>query len=109
VIRLLGMPGTTATVSLPRQGRRFNRATLDGRDVSGLLKGRSVKVAFGGKKLHRPWHRKLSSMERGPVRGNLLCRRQQRPGDTIQIPFRADGHPAGQKGTPGLLQSEAAR
>jgi len=62
VIKLLGMPGTTATVSLPAQQRTFTRATLDGRSVSGLLKGKTMDVAFPGKKLTRPWHRKLGSL-----------------------------------------------
>lgn len=62
VLQLLGMPGTTAGVSLPRQPRPFTRAVLDGRPVSDLLQGKTVHVAFGGKKLTRPWHRKLSSL-----------------------------------------------
>jgi len=62
VLKLLGMPGTTAAVSLPRQPRAFARATLDGRSASSLLKGKAIKVAFPGKKLARPWHRKLSSL-----------------------------------------------
>ncbi len=62
VLKLLGMPGTTATVSLPSQPRTFTRAALDGQSAAGLLKGKGVEVAFGGKKLARPWHRKLSSL-----------------------------------------------
>lgn len=62
VLKLLGMPGTTATVSLPRQPRRFTRATLGGRSASALLKDQDLRVAFPGKKLTRPWHRKLSSL-----------------------------------------------
>lgn len=62
VLKLLGMPGTTARVSLPRQPRRFTRATLDGHSAAGLLKGSGMDIAFGGKKLARPWHRKLSSL-----------------------------------------------
>jgi len=62
VLKLLGMPGTTATVFLPRQPRTFTRATLDGYSVAGLLKGKGMEVAFPGKRLARPWHRKLSSL-----------------------------------------------
>jgi len=62
VLKLLGMPGTTAAVSLPRQPRTFTRATLDGHSAAGLLKGRGMDVAFPGKRLTRPWHRKLSSL-----------------------------------------------
>ncbi|NIS54379.1 MAG: hypothetical protein GWN67_03420 [Phycisphaerae bacterium] len=62
VLKLLGMPGTTAVISLPKQPREFNVATLEGKLVAGLLKGKSVKVAFGGKKMAQPWHRKLSAL-----------------------------------------------
>ncbi|MCD6394708.1 MAG: hypothetical protein J7M40_14545 [Planctomycetes bacterium] len=62
VIKLMGMPGTTATVSLPRQPRTFSKATLDGHLAAGLLKGKSIDVAFGGKKLAGPWHRKLNTL-----------------------------------------------
>jgi len=62
VIKLLGMPGRIATISLPRQPRTFTRAKLDGQSVPDLLKGKTIQVAFGGKKLTRPWHRKLASL-----------------------------------------------
>ena len=62
VIKLLGMPGTTATVSLPQQPRAFTKATLDDHDAAELLEGKAVEVAFPGKKLSSPWHRKLSDL-----------------------------------------------
>ena len=62
VLKLMGMPGTTATVSLPRQPRTFTKATLAGHSATGLLKGKSMDITFGGKKLTKPWHRKLSSL-----------------------------------------------
>jgi len=62
VLKLLGMPGTTAKVSLPRQPRTFSKATLGGRSAVSLLKGRAMDVAFPGKKPARAWHRKLSSL-----------------------------------------------
>ncbi len=61
-IDLLGVPGTTATVSLPRLPRQFSRASLDGKPVAKLLQGGSVEVAFPGEKLTKPWHRKLSDL-----------------------------------------------
>ena len=67
VIKLLGMPGMTSTVSLPRQPRRFTRATLDGHSAAALLKGRDMEITFPGKKLTRPWHRKLCSLTRSAV------------------------------------------
>ena len=62
VLKLLGMPGTTATVSLPRQPRTFTRATIDNHSAIGLPKGKSMNITFGGKQLTRPWHRKLNSL-----------------------------------------------
>ncbi|KPK78043.1 MAG: hypothetical protein AMJ79_01180 [Phycisphaerae bacterium SM23_30] len=62
VLKLMGMPGTTASVTLPGQPRAFTRATLDGQSAANLLKGSSMNISFPGKKLARPWHRKLSSL-----------------------------------------------
>jgi len=62
VIKLMGMPGTTAKVSIPRKPRKFSRAVLDGQLAPGLLKRKGMEIAFGGKKLTQPWHRKLSSL-----------------------------------------------
>jgi hypothetical protein len=62
VIKLMGMPGTTATVSLPRQPRTFSQARLDGQSAPDLLKGKAMQVAFAGKKLAQPWHRKLAGL-----------------------------------------------
>ncbi len=66
-MRLLGMPGTTATISLPHQTRTFKRAVLDGRSVGELLEGKTVRIKFEGEKLTLPWHRKLSSLSFSPV------------------------------------------
>ncbi len=62
ILKLLGMPGTKATVALPRQPRTFTRATLDGHSAAGLLKGQRMGVSFSGKRLARPWHRKLNTL-----------------------------------------------
>jgi len=67
VLKIMGMPGTTASISLPRQPRRFTRARLDGKPVPGLLAGKTIEVSFPGKKLAKPWHRKLSSLRPVPV------------------------------------------
>lgn len=55
-LKLLGMPGTTAQVKLVSP-RRFSHSTIDG-----LAAGRIVSVEFPGKKLRRPWHRKLGDL-----------------------------------------------
>ena len=62
VIKLLGMPGTTAKIVLPRQPRSFTKARLDGRDAADFLRGEPIEVSFPGKKLPSPWHRKLSDL-----------------------------------------------
>jgi hypothetical protein len=59
-VRLSGMPGTKATISLPAQSRKFSAASLDGKDVSALAKGTNIEVEFGGTALKQPWHRKLA-------------------------------------------------
>jgi len=63
IIRLLGMPGTKATVKLAPTDRTFAKASLDGRSAAGLLKGKSVEVAFAGKVLKERWHRKLGELK----------------------------------------------
>ncbi|MFM2170791.1 MAG: hypothetical protein RI957_1020 [Verrucomicrobiota bacterium] len=59
-VRLAGMPGSRATVSLPASARKFSAATLDGKDVSFLLHGSSIDLRFDGDALQQPWHRKLA-------------------------------------------------
>ena len=61
-VRLLGMPGTTATVSLPTQSRKFSAASLDGKDTKDLLTGKSITVKFEGTPLKQPWHQKLAEL-----------------------------------------------
>jgi len=63
IIKLLGMPGTTARISLPDQPRKFTKAMLDGKPVSKLLEGGSMDVSFPGRKLTKPSHRKLGDLK----------------------------------------------
>ena len=62
VIKLLGMPGTTARITLPRQPRKFTKAQLDGHDAAELLRSKTIEVAFPGKELSTACHRKLSDL-----------------------------------------------
>lgn len=62
LIKLLGMPGTTATIQVPAQPRIFTKATLDGKPAAELLQGKSKKISFPGKALKQPWHRKLNDL-----------------------------------------------
>jgi hypothetical protein len=63
IIKLLGMPGTKATVKLAPTDRKFASASLDGKGMPELLKGKSVEVTFGGTAIKGPWHRKLGEMK----------------------------------------------
>lgn len=62
IIKLMGMPGTTATVALPRQPRAFTKATLDGKSATSLFKSSGLQVSFPGKKLTQSWHRKIATL-----------------------------------------------
>lgn len=62
-IRLLGFPGTTASVTLPRQPRAWRKATLDGQPVPQLTEGKALSVSFPGAKLTKPWHRQLGELK----------------------------------------------
>jgi hypothetical protein len=61
-VRLLGLPGTTAKVSIPAQQRKFSKAALDGTDANDLLAGKEITVTFEGKPLTQPWHQKISEL-----------------------------------------------
>jgi len=67
IIKLLGMPGATGGVTLPAQPRKFTKATLDGKSADALLLGGTVEVSFPGKRLTKPWHRKLADLEKCDV------------------------------------------
>jgi len=67
IIKVLGYPGSKEKISLPEGNRSYSRATLDGKDVSGLVKGKTVNVRFPGKALKQPWHRKLGDLRPCPV------------------------------------------
>lgn len=62
IVRLLGMPGTTANVSVLPGGRKFSSASLDGKQSSELANGGAVTVKFEGSPLAGPWHRKLADL-----------------------------------------------
>jgi len=63
VLRLLGMPGTEARISLPNLGTDYAQALLDGRKEDALLAGETLIVRFPGEKVTRPVHRRLSAMQ----------------------------------------------
>ncbi len=67
VMQVMGMPGDTLAIQLDAGGRRFQRATLDGERFDDLAFGDTVDVAFGGRPLSQPWHRRLGEPGRVQV------------------------------------------
>ena len=63
IVKLLGLPGTEASITLSSGGREFTKATLDGEEVDGILEGKPLSVKFDGIPLQKPWHRKLGDLE----------------------------------------------
>lgn len=61
-LRLLGMPGSKATISLPK-GTKYKQAFVDGKQVPALAQGKSVKLTFEGARLQLPYHRQLTQVE----------------------------------------------
>lgn len=64
-IRLLGMPGTTATICLPK-GLSLKHAWLEGKEVTDAIRN-GLPVAFDGTALHQPLHRNLGKPTSCPV------------------------------------------
>ncbi|MDR3245299.1 MAG: hypothetical protein LBT50_02575 [Prevotellaceae bacterium] len=62
-IRLLGLPGTSAEIKLPK-GTNAKKITIDGQDFPLLAAGKSVKIQFDGVPLKHPYHRKLVDLSR---------------------------------------------
>lgn len=104
-LKLLGLPGTTARITLPRHSRAWRSATLDGEPLPQLLAGKAVSISFPGTKLTRPWHRRLVDLEAGKVPDDaealyeatcfaadnnaLEMRTRERSGETAIAPVRA--------------------
>jgi hypothetical protein len=67
IVKLLGMPGTSASISLAAGERKFRAATIDGKPADALLTGSAMNIEFPGPALGQPWHRRLGRMEPGAV------------------------------------------
>ena len=65
-IEILGMPGTTSTISL-MNARQYKSAQLDGRKVPALARGNDIQVTFPGVTLNEKVHRKLGEFDEIPV------------------------------------------
>jgi len=66
-IDLLAMPGERASIRVRDGGREYRRAMLDGREVTPLVAGRSIIVAFPGRPPAQPYHRFLGRLNRCEV------------------------------------------
>jgi hypothetical protein len=67
LIKLLGYPGERCEIRLTGKYPSPKTARLDGNNAAELLRGKSLKIQFGGEKLTRPYHRKIASMASCPV------------------------------------------
>lgn len=61
-IEILGMPGTEKSIRISGNHAGYKTATIDGKNASELLNGKTLKVNFGGKLLKENYHRKLADM-----------------------------------------------
>ncbi len=66
-IKLLGMPGTSKKIKLSANMDNYLNASLNGKEIPGLLKGKNIKIEFPRKKLKEKYHRFLSDMTLCPV------------------------------------------
>jgi len=61
-IKLLGLPGETGRNSLISGDRKFTSARIDGRNLTGLVKGKPEDIFFAGTPLNEKYHRKLGDL-----------------------------------------------
>ncbi len=66
-INLLAFPGEKKKIIVKGIGTGFKQASLDGKPMAELLKGKSVEIAFKGTPLKEKYHRKLGDMTSIPV------------------------------------------
>lgn len=63
IVELQADPGSRTSISLSSGKNSFKKATLDGKDVTGLIKGKTLEVSFAGNPRKDPWHRKLGDLK----------------------------------------------
>lgn len=66
-INLLSFPGESKRIVLKGMENKFMAASLDGKPINELLKGKSVEIVFPGTPLKEKYHRKLGDMVTVPV------------------------------------------
>lgn len=63
LIKLKGMPGTSAHIKLAPGGNDLKKAVLAGQKIDSLIHGKTLTVNFPGKLLKHPFHRKLAGLK----------------------------------------------
>lgn len=63
LVKLLGLPGTSAEVRISPGARNVVGVELDGEAMPGLADGRTVRIDFPGAGLAEPWHRMIGKLE----------------------------------------------
>lgn len=61
-VKLLGFSGTEKNIRLTGKLTGFRSATIDGKPVPELLKGKSLEIGFDGEKTSNCYHRKLGDL-----------------------------------------------
>lgn len=61
-VKLLGFSGTEKNIRLTGKLTGFRSATIDGKPVPELLKGKTLKIDFDGEKVAQNYHRKLGDL-----------------------------------------------
>jgi hypothetical protein len=69
LIKLKGMPGTKAQITLAPGSGTFKTTVLEGKNADRLVSGKSVMVRFPGKRLKHRFHRKLAELEECEIPG----------------------------------------
>jgi hypothetical protein len=67
IVKLLGFPGTQASINLTSEDSKFSRCTLDGQKFSELTEEKEALAKFPGTPLENEWHRKLEGFQPCPV------------------------------------------
>ncbi|NEW84456.1 MAG: discoidin domain-containing protein [Mariniphaga sp.] len=61
-IKLLAFPGTEKNIRLTGNTSAYKTASIDGKPVSGLLNGKSLKIHFEGEPFKNSFHRKIADL-----------------------------------------------
>lgn len=66
-IKLLAFPGSSKEIKINQKRDKYEKAKLDGQDISEVLKGRAIKTKFPGTPHQEDWHRKLGELNKVEV------------------------------------------